>query len=86
MKYLNSIYGCLILLGCVFSIVIYSCLGERGLMNVLSMRKELQKIEQNNKSLEQENVSLQEYSYLLKNDTTLYRENCARRTWSAEIR
>ena len=77
MKYLNSIYGCLILLGCVFSIVIYSCLGERGLMNVLSMRKELQKIEQNNKSLEQENESLKEYSYLLKNDTH-YIEKIAR--------
>lgn len=77
MKYLNSIYGCLILLGCVFCIVIYSCLGERGLMNVLSMRKELHKIQQNNKSLEQENESLKEYSYLLKNDTH-YIEKIAR--------
>jgi cell division protein FtsB len=77
MKYLNSIYGCLILLGCVVAIVIFSCLGERGLMNVLSMRKELQKIEQNNKSLEQENESLKEYSYLLKNDTH-YIEKIAR--------
>jgi cell division protein FtsB len=77
MKYLNSSYGCLILLGCVFSIVIYSCLGERGLKNVLSMRKELQKIEQNNRSLEQENKSLKEYSNLLKNDTH-YIEKIAR--------
>ena len=46
-------------------------------MNVLSMRKELQKIQQNNKSLEQENESLKEYSYLLKNDTH-YIEKIAR--------
>lgn len=77
MKYLNSIYGCLILLGCVFCIVIYSCLGERGLMNVLSMRTELHKIQHNNKSLEQENESLKEYSCLLKNDTH-YIEKIAR--------
>ena len=77
MKYLNSIYGLLMLLGCVFSIVIYSCLGERGLMNVLSMRKELQKIQQVNKSLVEENESLEAYSYLLKNDTH-YIEKIAR--------
>ena len=77
MKYLNSIYGFVILLGCVFCIVIFSCLGERGLMNVLSMRKELQKIQQINESLEQENESLKEYSYLLKNDTH-YIEKIAR--------
>jgi len=52
-------------------------LGERGLMNVLSMRKELHKIQQKNKSLEQENESLKEYSYLLKNDVH-YIEKIAR--------
>ena len=68
MKYLNSMYGFLVLLGCVFCILIYSCLGERGLMNVLSMRQELEKIQENNIRLKQENESLKEYSYLLKND------------------
>ena len=68
MKYLNSMYGFLILLGCVFCILIYSCLGDRGLMNVLSMRQELEKIQENNIRLKQENESLKEYSYLLKND------------------
>jgi cell division protein FtsB len=52
-------------------------LGERGLMNVLSMRKDLQKIQQYNKSLQQENESLEDYSYLLKNDTH-YIEKIAR--------
>jgi cell division protein FtsB len=61
-------YGFLVLLGCVFCILIYSCLGERGLMNVLSMRQELEKIQENNIRLKQENESLKEYSYLLKND------------------
>jgi len=77
MNYLNSIYGFIILLGCVFSIVIYSCLGERGLINVLSMQEELRRIQQTNKSLEQENESLKEYSNLLKNDTH-YIEKIAR--------
>lgn len=77
MKYLNSIYGFLILLGCVFCIVIYSCLGERGLMNVLSLQEELQKIQHYNKSLERENESLEEYRHLLKNDTH-YIEKIAR--------
>ena len=77
MKYLNSIYGFVILMACVFSIVIYSCLGERGLMNVLSMRQELEKIQEYNKSLQQENESLEEYSHLLKNDTH-YIEKIAR--------
>ena len=77
MKYLNSMYGFLVLLGCVFSIVIFSCFGERGLMNVLSMRQELQKIQGYNKSLEQENESLKEYNRLLKIDTH-YIEKIAR--------
>ena len=68
MKYLNSPYGFLFLLGCIVCIVIYSCLGERGLLNVLSMRQELQKIDETNKIIHQENESLKEYSYLLKND------------------
>ena len=55
-------------MGCVLCVVVYSCLGERGLMNVLSMRQELQKIQESNKIVHQENESLKEYSYLLKND------------------
>ena len=57
--------------------MIYSCLGERGLMNVLSMRQELQKIDESNKIIHQENESLKEYSYLLKNDIHVI-ENIAR--------
>jgi len=70
-------YGYIILLGCVFCVLAYSCLGERGLMNVLTMRQELEKIQLVNKTLDEENKSLQEYNCLLRNDTH-YIERIAR--------
>lgn len=69
MKYLKGIWGLSLLLGCIFSLLVYSFLGERGLMNVFSMQEELEKIQRANRMLEQENEALQEESALLKNDT-----------------
>lgn len=69
MKYLKGTWRVLLLLACAVSLLIYSFLGERGFMNVLSMREELKRIEHANSVLKQENEALQEQSSLLKNDT-----------------
>ena len=77
MKFLNNVYGFLILLGFIFFILIYSCFGERGIMNLLVLKKELREIEGYKQSLKVENDKLKDYIYLLKNDKRFI-ENIAR--------
>ena len=76
-KYLNSIYGILILVCIITSIVIYSCFSERGLLKVLSLKSELREIEECNKSIQLENEALNESIPLL-NDDPRYIEKLAR--------
>lgn len=77
MSLLNSVYGYLIGIGVIVFILLYSCVGEGGLMNVLSLRKELKEIENYNQILREENNTFKEYIYLLKNDKR-YIEKVAR--------
>jgi cell division protein FtsB len=77
MRFLNSIYGFLIAIGFIVFILLYSCFGERGLMNVLSLEKKLKETEYYSQNLAEENNKLKNYIYLLKNDKR-YVEKIAR--------
>ena len=77
MKFLNTYYGFIMLFGLVACVLLYSCFGERGLVNVLSLQQELDEIDNYNKLLEAENEKLQHYIYLLRNDNKVV-ENIAR--------
>jgi cell division protein FtsB len=77
MKFLNNVYGFLILLGFIFFVLICSCFGERGIMNLLVLKKELREIKVYKQSLKVENDKLKDYIYLLKNDKRFI-ENIAR--------
>ena len=76
-KYLNSFWGITLFLCLSIAILICSCFGERGLLNMYSLKKELHEIEDYNERLQVENEALREYIYLLKNDTR-YIEKIAR--------
>jgi len=76
-KFLNNVYGLFIILGFIFFILAYSCFGERGIMNVIALKKELSEIENYKQSLKIENKKLDEYNYFLKNDKKFI-ENIAR--------
>ncbi len=76
-KYLNSIYGIVIVVCIIASIVIYSCFSERGLLKVISLKSELKEMEAFNESLQLENEECNEYIHLLKDDTR-YIEKLAR--------
>ena len=77
MKFLNNLYGFFIIIGFIFVILAYSCFGERGIMNVIALKKELSAIENYKQSLKIENKKLEEYNYFLKNDNKFI-ENIAR--------
>jgi cell division protein FtsB len=68
-KYLNSIYGIVIVVCIIASIVIYSCFSERGLLKVISLKSKLKEMEAFNESLQLENEECNEYIHLLKDDT-----------------
>lgn len=76
-KYLNSIYGIVIVVCIIASIVIYSCFSERGLLKVISLKSKLKEMEVFNESLQLENEECNEYIHLLKDDTR-YLEKLAR--------
>ena len=67
MRYLNTLYGFSLLAGLIIFIMLYSCFGERGILNVLSLKKELAEIEEYNQRLKTENEELKKYTYLLNN-------------------
>ena len=77
MKLPNNIYGYLIGTGVIVFILLCSFMGERGLMNVFSLKNELKEIENYNQILKKENGRLNDYIYLLKNDQR-YIEKIAR--------
>ena len=77
MKFLNNAYGYLIILGFIVFILGYSFFGDRGIMNVIILKKELSQIEYDKQSLKAENEKLDEYIYCLKNDKKFI-ENIAR--------
>ena len=77
MKFLNNIYGFLIILAFIAFILGYSFFGDRGIMNVIVLKKELSEIEHYKQSLKTENKKLDEYIYSLKNDKRFI-ENIAR--------
>jgi len=68
MRFLNNVYVFLIFIGFIVFILLCSCFGERGLMNVFSLKKELKEIENYNQSVRDENDRLKHYIYLLKED------------------
>ena len=68
MRFLNNVYVFLVFIGFFVFILLCSCFGERGLMNVLSLKKELKEIENHNQNLRDENDRLKNYIYLLKED------------------
>ena len=76
-KYLNSIYGIVIVVCIIASIVIYSCFSERGLLKVISLKSKLKEMEAFNESLQLKNEECNEYIHLLKHDTR-YIEKLAR--------
>ena len=76
-KYLNSIYGIVIVVCIIASIVIYSCFSERGLLKVISLKSKLKEMEAFNESLQLKNEECNEYIHLLKDDTR-YIEKLAR--------
>ena len=77
MKFLNNIYGFFMITGFILFILSYSCFGERGIMNVIALKKELSEIENYKQSLKIENKKLEECSCFLKNDNKFI-ENIAR--------
>ena len=68
MRFLNNVYGFLIVIGFIVFILLCSCFGERGLMNALSLKEELKGIEEYNQNLKEENDRLKDYIYFLKED------------------
>lgn len=77
MKFLNNIYGFFIITGFILFILVYSYFGERGIMNVIALKKELGQIENYKQILKIENKKLEENSYFLQNDNKFI-ENIAR--------
>lgn len=77
MRFLNNIYSFLIIVGFILFILLYTCFGERGLIRVLVLKKELKEIENYNQNLRAENVALKDPINLLKNDKK-YIERIAR--------
>ena len=77
MKFLNNIYGLFIITGFILFILVYSYFGERGIMNVIALKKELGQIENYKQILKIENKKLEENSYFLQNDNKFI-ENIAR--------
>jgi len=76
-KFLNNIYGFFIITGFILFILVYSYFGERGIMNVIALKKELGQIENYKQILKIENKKLEENSYFLQNDNKFI-ENIAR--------
>ena len=70
-------YGIVIGVCIIVSMVIYSCFSERGLLHVLSLKSELKEIESFNESIRLENEECNEYIHLL-NEDTRYIEKLAR--------
>ena len=68
MKVFNIFSAGMIILGGIFFILLYSCFSGRGLVNVLSLKKELAEIEAVNQNIAVENDKLKEYMYLLMNN------------------
>ncbi len=77
MRFLNNIYSSLIIVGVMLFILLYTCFGERGLIRVLVLKKELKEIESCNQNIRAESVALKESIYRLKNDKR-YVERIAR--------
>jgi cell division protein FtsB len=77
MKAINYYFGGSIVLVGIFFILLYSCFSDRGLVNVLSLKKELAEIEADKRNLTAENEQLKEYMYLLRNNKRFI-ENIAR--------
>ena len=77
-KYLNSIYGICAAVCIIAFIVIYSCISERGLLQVLSLQSELREIKEVNKSIQLENDELDAHVRLLNSDNMDYIEQLAR--------
>ena len=76
-RFLNGTYSIVIVLCVIAAIVIYSSFSERGLFKVISLKSELQEIEELNSSLQSENEDLKEGIKLLKKDSA-YIEKLAR--------
>lgn len=66
---MNSMYGIVIVVCIIVSMVIYSCFSERGLLKVISLKSELQEMESFNESIRLENEECKEYIHLLSQDT-----------------
>ena len=70
-------YGIVIVVCIIVSMVIYSCFSERGLLEVISLKSELKEMEAFNETLRLENEECNEYIHLL-NEDTRYIEKLAR--------
>ena len=70
-------YGIVIVVCIIVSMVIYSCFSERGLLKVISLKSELKEMESFNESIRLENDECSEYIHLL-NEDTRYIEKLAR--------
>jgi cell division protein FtsB len=77
MRFLNNIYSSLIIVAVILFILLYTCFGERGLIRVLVLKKELKEIESCNQNIRAESAALKESIYRLKNDKR-YVERIAR--------
>ena len=62
-------YGIVIFVCIIVSMVIYSCFSERGLLEVISLKSELKEMEAFNETLRLENEECNEYIHLLNEDT-----------------
>jgi len=70
MNMVNKKIRMLCLVGGILITVVLLCsfFGERGLVNVMSLKKELKEIECSNQKVREENDALEKCMYLLKND------------------
>ena len=86
MRFLNNIYSSLIIVGVILFILLYTCFGERGLIRVLDLKKELKEIESCNQNIRAESVALKESIYRLKNDKRYVERDRERGTGASENR
>ena len=70
-KYITGAYALLIAVTVSIAIALFACFGDRGLKEVYALQNEMEGIVSVNRGLQQENESLGNYVYLLKNDTAL---------------
>ena len=70
-------YGIVVVVCIIVSMVIYSCFSERGLLEVISLKSELKEMEAFNETLRLENEECNEYIHFL-NEDTRYIEKQAR--------